>query len=302
MTRCEIKRKFDEIVAFAEIERFMDTPVKHYSSGMYVRLAFAVAAHLEPEILLVDEVLAVGDAPFQRKCLGKMQDVAGQGRTVLLVSHSMAAIQSLCQDALLLESGQIRFQGPAHEAVRQYASSTDVNCGVVDLSRTRSRFGSGEMRLLRFWVEDETCTPVTSLRTGSRCGLVVEYVSSDGRPRRDVAMSIIINTLMGAPVALINTDMLDQLFPTAPPRGHIRFEIPKLPLTAGRYVVDLNLATHGGHGYADFVRGGAAFDVVEGDFYGAGRRNSYGAPVLFEGNWSLDEVPHNRGTGKDRND
>ncbi len=120
MRRVEIQRRFDEIVAFAEIERFLDTPVKRYSSGMYVRLAFAVAAHLEPEILLVDEVLAVGDAAFQKKCLGKMGDVASQGRTVLFVSHQMNAIQSLCQQCVLLSNGHIMEHGGASHVVSQY--------------------------------------------------------------------------------------------------------------------------------------------------------------------------------------
>ena len=129
MTRQEIKSKFDEIVAFAEIEKFIDTPVKRYSSGMYVRLAFAVAAHLDPEILVVDEVLAVGDAQFQKKCLGKMEDVAKGGRTVLFVSHNMAAIRSLCQRVLLIEKGCISFEGEAQEAIDKYLdynSSIDI--------------------------------------------------------------------------------------------------------------------------------------------------------------------------------
>lgn len=120
MRRSEIQRKFDEIVAFAEIEKFLDTPVKHYSSGMYVRLAFAVAAHLEPEILLVDEVLAVGDAVFQKKCLGKMESVAKEGRTILFVSHSMGAITQLCESAMWLENGCLKLSGPAPEIVSSY--------------------------------------------------------------------------------------------------------------------------------------------------------------------------------------
>ena len=124
MGRAEIRRKFDEIVAFAEVEKFMDTPVKRYSSGMYVRLAFAVAAHLEPEILVVDEVLAVGDTMFQRKCLGKMEEVAKtDGRTVLFVSHNTAAVQNLCRRALLLESGRLVFQGDTSDALAHYVSS-----------------------------------------------------------------------------------------------------------------------------------------------------------------------------------
>lgn len=120
MSKAEIKKKFDEIVAFAEVEKFLDTPVKRYSSGMYVRLAFAVAAHLEPEILIVDEVLAVGDAQFQKKCLGKMEEVGKQGRTVLFVSHNMAMISNLCQKGIVLDAGGLAFQGPISEAVLKY--------------------------------------------------------------------------------------------------------------------------------------------------------------------------------------
>jgi lipopolysaccharide transport system ATP-binding protein len=132
MTRAEIKYKFDEIVAFAEVEKYLDTPVKRYSSGMYVRLAFAVAAHLEPEILVVDEVLAVGDAEFQKKCLGKMGDVAQKGRTVLFVSHNMAAVQSLCKKALQLESGHIVQTGDSKSVVSTYlASSGKISSAMV---------------------------------------------------------------------------------------------------------------------------------------------------------------------------
>jgi lipopolysaccharide transport system ATP-binding protein len=120
MSKAEIRKKFDEIVAFAEVERFLDTPVKRYSSGMYVRLAFAVAAHLEPEILVVDEVLAVGDAEFQKKCLGKMKDVATGGRTVLFVSHNMTAVRSLCSHGLVLKNGQVAEQGDVEHCIRKY--------------------------------------------------------------------------------------------------------------------------------------------------------------------------------------
>ncbi|MCA9896469.1 MAG: ABC transporter ATP-binding protein, partial [Anaerolineae bacterium] len=130
MRRSEIDRQFDEIVAFAEIERFLDTPVKRYSSGMHVRLAFAVAAHLEPEILLVDEVLAVGDVEFQRKCLGKMEDVAQGGRTVIFVSHNMAAVKDLCQRAFLLKEGELEFVGSVDATIRRYLE-TQRNDGEV---------------------------------------------------------------------------------------------------------------------------------------------------------------------------
>lgn len=145
MTRVEIKQKFDEIVAFAEVEKYLDTPVKRYSSGMYVRLAFAVAAHLEPEILVVDEVLAVGDATFQKKCLGKMGEVAHEGRTVLFVSHNMAAITQLCSKGMLIESGKIRASGITDEVVRKYLTVNDTKHHKVDLSNYQPRRGTGEV-------------------------------------------------------------------------------------------------------------------------------------------------------------
>jgi lipopolysaccharide transport system ATP-binding protein len=152
MPKSEITRKFDEIVAFAELEKFIDTPVKHYSSGMYVRLAFAVAAHLEPEILLVDEVLAVGDINFQKKCLGKMGDVARAGRTVVLVSHSMGAINALCTRCIILDKGGVEFEGSTAEStVRYYAESFDVAEG-SDLS-THRRKGNGKGRFTSISVQ-----------------------------------------------------------------------------------------------------------------------------------------------------
>jgi lipopolysaccharide transport system ATP-binding protein len=149
MTRAEIKRKFDEIVAFAETEKFLDTPVKRYSSGMYVRLAFAVAAHLEPEILVVDEVLAVGDAQFQKKCLGKMGDVAHEGRTVLFVSHNMAAIHQLCTSGILLVDGRLTKRGTAGKVIRCYLDNTDEQQSSVTLREYKFRTGNGKVTFLR---------------------------------------------------------------------------------------------------------------------------------------------------------
>src|SRR5690242_16277353 len=152
MKKAEIRRKFDEIVAFAEVQRFLDSPLKHYSSGMQMRLAFAVAAHLEPEILLVDEVLAVGDASFQRKCLGKMGEVARQGRTIIFVSHSMSAINALCSRCVILNRGALEFDGSTADATgRYYADSVEPLSG-CDLS-TRPRKGSGKARFTSISVQ-----------------------------------------------------------------------------------------------------------------------------------------------------
>jgi lipopolysaccharide transport system ATP-binding protein len=175
MKRAEIVRKFDEIVAFAEVERFLDTPVKHYSTGMYLRLAFAVAAHLEPEILLVDEVLAVGDARFQRKCLNKMQDVGREGRTVLFVSHNMLAVTRLCERTILLEDGSILRDGPSHEVVSAYLSSGLGTTAVrewVDLAATPG----GEvarLRAVRVRRADGQISDVIDIRHS--VGIEIEY-------------------------------------------------------------------------------------------------------------------------------
>ena len=173
MPKSEIDRKFDEIVAFAELEKFIDTPVKHYSSGMYVRLAFAVAAHLEPEILLVDEVLAVGDLTFQKKCLGKMGDVARAGRTIVLVSHNMAAINSLCSRCIILDKGGVEFDGSTADATaRYYAASFSIVDG-ADLS-SRPRKGNGKARFtsIRILPRDAAGRPIDVAYPG--CNLSVE--------------------------------------------------------------------------------------------------------------------------------
>ena len=161
MTRREIRAKFDEIVAFSGVEKFLDTPVKRYSSGMYVRLAFAVAAHLDPDILVVDEVLAVGDMDFQKKCLGKMQDVASkEGRTVVFVSHNMPVIQQLCSMAVLLDAGEVKFKGEVRTAVEAYLTANDSAAteGLVDLSGWKVRRGGDDVRLnsLKFLALDGT--------------------------------------------------------------------------------------------------------------------------------------------------
>src|SRR6202453_1111942 len=166
MTRVEIKKKFDEIVAFAEVEKFLDTPVKRYSSGMYMRLAFAVAAHLEPEILIVDEVLAVGDAAFQKKCLGKMQQVGQSGRTVLFVSHNMDAIARLCSKCFYLVKGELKMSGTPREVIKAYSEHSKQVSGEIDLTRMpRAYEGTADAQLLR----------LRSLQNGNIAAWCFEY-------------------------------------------------------------------------------------------------------------------------------
>jgi len=175
MSREEIKRKFDEIVAFAEVEQFLETPVKRYSSGMYVRLAFAVAAHLEPEILIIDEVLAVGDYEFQRRCLGKMNQVARGGRTVLFVSHNMTAIEELCPQSILLKNGRIERSGPTHQVVADYLTSTAAQ-SAWEIDGQTDREGTGSARITRLeLLAAETDTPIASLTFRQSFRLRIHY-------------------------------------------------------------------------------------------------------------------------------
>ena len=192
MSRVEIRRKFDEIVAFAEIERFLDTPVKRYSSGMYVRLAFAVAAHLEPEILIVDEVLAVGDQQFQDKCLGKLRSVAHSGRTVMFVSHNLTVTQSLCSRVLLMANGQIDFSGPPGDAITRYLKSANHVQAVEFYGKDPA------LRLEKFEYSEKADKPGLDL-----------IVTIRNTQARRVALEFILTTMDGRPAALADCGTLD---------------------------------------------------------------------------------------------
>ena len=173
MTRAEVDRKLAEIIDFSGVEKYIDTPVKRYSSGMYVRLAFAVAAHLDPEILIVDEVLAVGDFEFQKKCLGKMSDVATEGRTVLFVSHNMAAIENLCKTGIVLDSGQLTYQGSQTEAISNYLEgykNTDTN-----LMDPNNRDGSGLIRIVDAYLKNSSGKVVEVVQSGEDIDICLHY-------------------------------------------------------------------------------------------------------------------------------
>jgi lipopolysaccharide transport system ATP-binding protein len=240
MTRAEITCKFDEIVAFAEIETFLDTPVKHYSSGMYVRLAFAVAAHLEPEILIVDEVLAVGDSEFQRKCMNKMGDVAGQGRTVLFVSHNMGAVQTLCKRAVLLEHGGLKRVGTSREVVTEYLQASEA-AARTPLTERHDREGLGRFRFEELTLLDAGGRPRAYAVTGEDCYVRLSLATAE----RDAALpspldvAVIIRDSQGQKLTELTT-----WFTNASPRRvaatrQLCCHVPRLPLLAGQYRIDL---------------------------------------------------------------
>jgi lipopolysaccharide transport system ATP-binding protein len=244
MSKAEIKSKFDEIVAFAEVEKFLDTPVKRYSSGMYVRLAFAVAAHLEPEILVVDEVLAVGDSAFQKKCLGKMEEVGKEGRTVIFVSHNMGVMESLCNQGIYLKSGQINFAGSMKQAISIYLSSSrnsiSYNHGTlfkIDPEKlTSQNFHVTEVTLLD---ENNCIKPV--VKTWDYLKIRIKYFS----PKKIAEGSVVleISTFSGSKLIEYSTQPLSGLqFSFVPGESYADCIIPSLPLAAGDYKVNVGLA------------------------------------------------------------
>ena len=260
MRRSEIRRRFDEIVEFAELETFLDTPVKRYSSGMAVRLAFAVAAHLEPEILLVDEVLAVGDAAFQRKSLGKMGQVAQEGRTVLFVSHNLSVIQALCQRAVLLERGQVVVDAPVSDAVGQYLRSLE-RAASVDLLEREDRHPRGwhDSFVRAVEVRPTDGGDADVLVSGGAVTIAVDVTAV--LPMTHCRITV-VNSL-GQPVSTLNSELIAPGDLREPAIGsRIECRIDSLPLLPGRYRVDVHL--RGKQQIQDGLEAAAFFDVEPG--------------------------------------
>ena len=279
MRRQEIVRRFDEIVAFAEIERFLDTPVKRYSSGMYVRLAFAVAAHLDPEILVVDEVLAVGDASFQRKCIGKMGEVAReQGRAVLFVSHNMVAITALCSRAVLLEQGRLVQDAAAGAVVQRYLNSLET-VTAVPLADRKDRRGSGRLRFESFTARN-TSLGGGLIRSGDDVVFEIAYRGTEPS-LRNVHVDIVLHGPYDEQLAQLSNTAQRGVFEQISGTGVFRCRVPRLPLEGGAYRVTVYSEVDGD--IADWVIHAATLDVEPGDYFGTGRTNFEGAGQFLVG-------------------
>jgi ABC-type polysaccharide/polyol phosphate transport system ATPase subunit len=287
MSRKEIKRQFDEIVAFSEIEQFLDTPVKRYSSGMYIRLAFAVAAHLNPEILIVDEVLAVGDVAFQKKCLGKMEDVSRQGRTVLFVSHNMGTVQRLCSRGILLKEGRIELQGPKEEIVGSYlknGSSLSAISSWSNLGCITNRRGNGQARFSAIRAQS------SSDRTGDlpypdgplNIGLRIE--AAEGVTADSIAISL--SDRYGNKLLSTDTFAKGDSVLLKPGITELSIRIEQLHLNPGDYSIGLWLANR--IHVLDALESVARIEVVELEEEGFGRKLDNPGPVTCS--YSLDTV------------
>jgi lipopolysaccharide transport system ATP-binding protein len=284
MSRNEIRKKFDEIVAFAEVERFLDTPVKRYSSGMYVRLAFAVAAHLEPEILIIDEVLAVGDAFYQKKCIDKMSNIAKSGQTILFVSHNMSAIRNLTTSCIFLHGGKLLAQGGVDECLRRYLNAEQKTA--LDWGR---RAGNGRLRFTDFWIEDDRGKRVGIVESGRSCTLVFRYLNNGcgGGDKVDVGFGLHAPT--GERLILLYASHMGCMFSDLPTNGEFRCRLAALPLATGRYSIWPRIEINGIE--ADYPQKEVGYiDIEELDYYGDGRRmgeHGHGhAYYLVKGHWT----------------
>jgi lipopolysaccharide transport system ATP-binding protein len=268
MSKAEIKSKFDEIVAFSEVEKFLDTPVKRYSSGMYVRLAFAVAAHLEPEILIVDEVLAVGDAEFQRKCLGKMKDVAGSGRTVILVSHNMAAVQHLCERALYLRNGNLIESGPAEQVIGTYMRAAQ-GPAAANLAIREDRSGNGKVRFNSLALRDAKGNEVSALTCGQEGRIALQLNNPGKSTINGLMISVGIDDHLGNRIVLLSSEVTGQITNVSGDNVNVNVIIPRLPLKQGTYGLTLFASSNGE--VADWIQDAVMMNVDAGDFYNSGK-------------------------------
>jgi lipopolysaccharide transport system ATP-binding protein len=273
MRRGEVRERFDQIVEFAGIDRFLDTPVKRYSSGMYVRLAFAVAAHLEADILLIDEVLAVGDVAFQRKCLGRMGELAHSGRTVLFVSHNLAAVSALCSRACLIESGELVLEGPVEAVVERHLATLGQDRG-SELRDRVDREGNGRLRFTG--VEVAVAGGVVQL--GDDTEILLHYEAEE--EIANVLVSVAFYGLLGDCVFLCSNKLTGDDLTPLPRVGVFRCTVPRLPLLPGRY--SLNIYSEANGYVADWVQDAHLLDVVESDFFGSGQLppSSHGKVVV----------------------
>ena len=287
MKKKEIDAKFDEIVDYSEIGDFIDTPVKRYSSGMRVRLAFSVAAHLEQEIMLVDEVLAVGDTEFQKKCIGKMQHVAKDGKTVIFVSHNMAAVQSLCTRGIIIDKGRVRFDGPCDEAISSYFSSLHSSID-QDLGLRTDRVGGKNFRFTSVEFLDPTNKESCNFFVSGQ-SILIKIGYKAEKPLKGVGIAISITTLSREHLITCTNHAVGVSLDIEKGSHFTYCMIEKLPLKIGRYAYHL-YSHKGKNNILDWIQDAGTLDIHEGNFYGHGDQPAPGlSGVLIDYSWQHPE-------------
>ncbi len=292
MPKSEITRKFDEIIEFSGVGQFIDTPVKRYSSGMKVRLGFAVAAHLEPDILVVDEVLAVGDVAFKKKCLGKMDEVSQSGRTVLYVSHEMSTVTNLCQRAYVLDAGRIVYEGPVDEAVEWYLDDMEVidrNNLRLDEIDAEDRGGDGRLRFTAAYLVNEKGRQTRAPMSGEPVDLVLEYEAEEDLPRVTVWFNI--ENHLGVPVSICHMRSHEETYHIRKGRGRIRCRLSKLPLPVGTYQIKPHAKDYLMRQKLDDVDAALEFEVGASTFFKSGYIPDIRySTVLLDHEWAHEET------------
>lgn len=284
MKKKEIDEKFDEIVKFSGVEKFLDTPVKRYSSGMQVRLAFSVAANLDPEILLVDEVLAVGDAEFQKKCLGKMGEIAEGGRTVLFVSHNMAAVQQLCQHGIMLNGGKITSTGTIEDTIQDYTQNVEKTT-LLDLVERTDRKGSQWLKFTRVTLYDPNGNEIKQVLNGQDVYIRLYYTSEKEFRKASVLVSFNVRNSQGYLLANFNSFDSGQSLLNISKKGYFECLWPKFNLRSGIYVCNLFCSVN--EDITDWLQSAFIINVEDGDYYQSGKLISRDqGDILISHTWS----------------
>lgn len=286
----EVKRRMEEIVEFSGVGRFIDSPLKTYSSGMRSRLTFSVAAHLETEVLLIDEVLAVGDIAFQEKCLAKINDLTKEShRTVLFVSHSMGAIQSLCTNAILVEDGTVAARGPTEHIISRYNSLLLGPGGRTNMASAKGRQGSGIVRLTELRMEDVSGNPLESIPAGAPARLVLAYDSKVLKPTKNVIVTVVIVGSKGFRLFGLPSDIVKARLPITAGKGEFVCTLPSVPLLPGHY--DLVISCIVNRELADKVQNVCRIVVSQSDYFSTGRlqQGSFG-DGLVDFSWSVEQA------------
>ncbi|MBS0171261.1 MAG: ABC transporter ATP-binding protein [Nitrospira sp.] len=290
MRKVETDRKFDAIVEFSGTHQFIDTPVKRYSSGMYVRLAFSVAAHLDPEILIVDEVLSVGDGAFQKKCLGKMDEVRRDGRTVILVSHDLPAVASLCQRAILLRQGRVVGDGQPQQMIEQYMSEAFAGSGTSLADRT-DRYTKGELMVQAISFLDEKLQPVQPAVSGQHLIVRVQYQCHVHKAFKGMRVLVVFNREERTS-CILSTDIASKTPLDLEGSGYVDFHMPRLPLCGGRYF--LHVAIEDDNVAQDWVQYAAELQVLDGDYFGTGKMYPHegwrGKGMFVDHSWTFERL------------
>lgn len=285
MTKAEVRKKLDEIIDFAGIAKYVDTPIKRYSSGMSVRLGFAVAAFLEPEILIVDEVLAVGDAEFQKKAIGKMQDVSkGEGRTVLFVSHNMESVLSLCTKCLLLKNGNVLSSGLPKDIIDMYISTSLSEVNEQSIKTRKDRKGNGNIKFTDTWIENDKGKRVKGIKVGDYMKIVASYEVL-GDDVNNIQIAYAITSAREIPITDLSNVLTNQTFINVPKKGEIECIIPKIPLNVGSYYYNLMLRNN--NLIEDWITCANAFEVLAGDYFNSGKLSDSGRLMFMEQDWKI---------------